>query len=67
MNVYDFDGTIYAGDSSVDFYVYCIWHDPKLLRFFPKQLLGAILHVLKKINTTQMKECFFSFLAGVNE
>ncbi len=23
INAYDFDGTIYPGDSSVDFYLYC--------------------------------------------
>lgn len=24
MNVYDFDGTVYAGDSTVDFYFFCL-------------------------------------------
>ena len=26
MNVYDFDQTIYHGDSTVDFYLYCVRH-----------------------------------------
>lgn len=24
MNVYDFDKTIYDGDSTIDFYLYCV-------------------------------------------
>ena len=29
MNVFDFDGTIYHGDSSKDFFFYCLKHYPK--------------------------------------
>ena len=30
MNVYDFDGTIYDGDSSVDFWLYSIRKKPSV-------------------------------------
>lgn len=39
MNVYDFDGTIYNGDSSVDIYFFLLKRYPKLIAYFPKQIL----------------------------
>lgn len=33
MNVYDFDNTIYKGESTLDYYFYCVKHHPRLLRF----------------------------------
>ena len=65
MNVYDFDGTIYGGDSTVDFYLYTLKKNPLLLRYLPRQIHGFILYKAKKISKTQMKEYFYSFLQGV--
>lgn len=62
MNVYDFDKTIYAGDSTLDFYFFCIKKHPLLLRFFPKQLTGLILYKFKKLDKTGFKEYFYTFL-----
>ena len=33
MNVYDFDNTIYKGESGFRFYFFCVKHHPKLLKF----------------------------------
>ena len=66
LNVYDFDGTIYKGDSSVDFYLYALKNRPVLARYAPIQALGFFLYGLKLINKTKMKEHFFSFLSGVD-
>ena len=33
MNVYDFDNTIYAGESVFDFYIFCVRKHPSLIRF----------------------------------
>lgn len=65
MNVYDFDGTIYCGDSSLDFYFYCLCHRPLIIRFLPKQLLGILAYKLRFISKTQGKAAFFSFLKGI--
>lgn len=62
MNVYDFDKTIYAGDSTVDFYLYCLKKQPKLIKALPEQISGFVLYKLKRITKTQLKERFFSFL-----
>ena len=67
MNVFDFDGTIYAGDSSVDFWLFCLKKQPRLLRFFPKQMLGAALYALGRISKEEFKSRYFSFCAGISD
>ncbi|MCI8610856.1 MAG: HAD-IB family phosphatase [Clostridiales bacterium] len=62
MNVYDFDKTIYDGDSTIDFYLYCLRKRPKILCCAFRQCRGILLHKMHKIDTTAMKEQFFSFL-----
>ncbi|MBO7253495.1 MAG: HAD-IB family phosphatase [Oscillospiraceae bacterium] len=66
MNVYDFDGTIYDGDSTVDFYLYALKQNPTILRYTPKQAWGFILYGLKRISKTELKEYFFSFLSSID-
>ena len=62
VNVYDFDGTIYNGDSSIDFFKFCIKKNKKCLLILPKLFFYYILYFLKKKNKTEVKEVFFSFL-----
>ena len=66
MNVYDFDGTIYNGDSSVEFYLFCLKKYPCIMKYIPKQIGGMLKYKLKKIDKTIMKEYFFSFLREIN-
>lgn len=66
MNVYDFDGTIYDGDSTVDFYIYALKNQPLLLRYVPKQVVGFVLYAMRRIKKTRLKEYFFSFLNGID-
>lgn len=33
MNVYDFDGTLYDGESTFDFYLFCVKHHPRAIKF----------------------------------
>ncbi len=66
MNVYDFDDTIYRGDSSVDFYIFCLRKNIKLLKYLPKQIKAVILYKLKKIDKNKMKEIYFSFLNDID-
>ena len=66
MNVYDFDGTIYNGDSSVDFYRFSVKKNPYILLCIPKQAWGAMLYCIRKIDKTKLKEYFFSFLPKID-
>ena len=67
MNVFDFDGTIYAGDSSVDFWLFCLKRDSRLLKFLPKQIFAAFLFVFKRISKEEFKSRYFSFLSGISD
>ena len=62
MNVYDFDGTIYRGDSSVDFYLYCIVRYPWLICFLPYQIWGILCYKIGLTSKEREKSAFFSFL-----
>ncbi len=66
MNVYDFDKTIYNGDSTLDFYKFILKKYPKILKYLPKQLTGQFLFILKRIDKTKAKEYFYSFVLGID-
>ena len=67
MNVFDFDNTIYQGDSTIDFYLYCLKAEPKIIKWFPKQMIGVIKYKLKIIDKTTLKSDFFSFMRSVKD
>lgn len=67
MNVYDFDGTVYAGDSSVDFYLYCLRKHPAIAAFVFRQGWGVLQHATGRIDTMRMKQEFFCFLRDLKE
>lgn len=66
MNVYDFDKTIYDGDSSMDFYHYCLLNYPSALNCLFRQAWGICRYVAGRIDTTELKEMFFSFLPQIS-
>lgn len=67
MNVFDFDGTIYDGDSSIDFWLFSLQRRPSLMRYFPGQISGAFLYKIGKITKEEFKSRFFSFIAGISD
>ncbi len=67
LEVYDFDKTIYNGDSTVDFFIYCfkqkkitIWRVAILMPY-------TILFLLKIKSQKEYKEIFFSFLNDIDD
>lgn len=50
MNVYDFDNTIYDGESIVDFFLFLLKKDYKLLRYFPHIIVFLVKYKLNKIS-----------------
>lgn len=59
---YDFDKTIYKGDSSTDFFFYMIFSRPYLLLFAPYFLVMFALYGLKLVGKKRFKECMFFFV-----
>ena len=66
MNVYDFDKTIYNGDSTIDFYLFSLKKKPSLIRYIPIQAWGFVLYYCGKIDKTKLKEKFFRFLKSID-
>jgi len=64
MNVYDFDGTIYKGDSNLDFYLHCVRKYPRLLSLIPIQLLRFIASLPSGDRTT-LKQVLYYYLPRV--
>ena len=65
MNIYDFDGTLYSGDSTVDFLKYSFKKHPGLVRFLPAMGIAALKHYgFKSIDKTAMKQVFYSMFTG---
>lgn len=65
MNVYDFDETIYNGDSTKRFYFYCIKRHPSCICSIPKSILYFIFYKCKFCSKTKFKEEFYSFLSFI--
>lgn len=62
MNTYDFDHTIYDGDSSIDFYKYCVKKHPIIILCIFQQCVGLGLYIANFISKERFKEYFFCFL-----
>lgn len=65
VNLYDFDNTIYKGDSSTDFFFYAMMRYPNISKYIPKIIWNAILYKLKIKTKTKFKESIFSFLKSI--
>lgn len=66
MNVFDFDKTIFRGDSTAKFYKYCLVRFPKTWLHLPSMSAAfAKYYILKKGTKTQCKEVFYRFLAAI--
>jgi len=66
MNVYDFDDTIYNGDSSAQFYIFCLKKQPFLIRLVPYQAYAMLLYLLKQIDKTTMKTRFYCYMKHID-
>ncbi|HEU4966014.1 MAG TPA: HAD-IB family phosphatase [Candidatus Saccharimonadales bacterium] len=63
--VFDFDKTIYAGDSTVDFYFFCLSRNPSILRYVPLQCWHILRFKLGLETRTAMKSAFLIFLKDI--
>ena len=64
VNVYDFDNTIYDGETLVDFILYYIKTDRKIWKYVPKLIIIAIKDALHLFTVEQAIEAYASFLEG---
>jgi phosphoserine phosphatase len=68
MNVYDFDNTIYRGDSTADFLLFEIKRHPLAgLKAIAVTIVPALAYVLKLGTKEHMKEKMFSIISAVED
>lgn len=67
MNIYDFDKTIYDGDSTVDFIKYCAKRYKKAYRTVLPTLWAFLLYILGIYTKTRFKERMYRFLRYVDD
>ncbi len=67
MNVYDFDNTIYKGDSTTDLFLYSLRKHPKILKLLPGIFSGFIkFYIFKKGTKTQFKQKIMYFVKYID-
>ena len=63
MNAYDFDKTIFDGDSTANFYIFSLKRHKKIALLFPSLITAFLKFYVFKIGTkTQFKEKMYRFL-----
>lgn len=67
MNAYDFDKTIYDGDSTADFYIFCLKKHKSII-FLAPSLTAAFCkyYIFRKGTKTEFKEVMYRFLTKCN-
>ncbi len=66
IDVYDFDGTIFRGDSTMAFWLYCVRKKPGLLKHLPRQARALALMALGRWNLTRGKGEFLRFVRDID-
>lgn len=66
MNIYDFDNTIYDGDSSIDFFKFCLKKEKKILLDIIPISFNLFLYLTKFIEKEKFKSAFFRFLKRID-
>lgn len=67
INMYDFDDTIYSGDSSVDFIKYCFKKGYIKFNNLLKIMGSFIKYFFGVFDITEFKEVLFSFLSNIDD
>ena len=67
IDVYDFDGTIYDGDSTVDFFFFTLFRNPRMIVKLPVIFWYACLYLLHIVPLQTFKSHFFSFVTKIKD
>ncbi len=65
MNVYDFDGTIYEGDSTADFFRFSLRRHPGCLLTLPLTAVKGAGYALKIVDRDGLKTSLYRFLRHI--
>lgn len=66
VDVYDFDGTVYRGDSTQDFWRFCLRRKPALIKYLPRQVAALCMMGIKRWDLTRGKGEFLCFFRDID-
>ena len=66
IDVYDFDGTVFRGDTVFAFWFYCLRGRPALVRHLPRQLAALAMMACGRWDFARGKGAFLRFLRDVD-
>lgn len=66
-NLYDFDGVIYRGNCSFDFFIYCLTYYPNIFKYVPRYVVDYILIKNRLIDIDNKSYDFCRFLLDVKD
>jgi putative flippase GtrA/phosphoserine phosphatase len=67
MNVYDFDGTIYDGDVSIDFFLFTLRTTKRPWLALPRIFSSFLGYFLGRLTIEELKQAFFSLLKYLDD
>ena len=66
-DLYDFDKTVFNGESGSEFWHFCLKRHPLIIRFLPKQAVGFFgRYVFHIMSQERSKELFYSYLKAID-
>ena len=66
-DLYDFDKTVFNGESGSEFWLFCLKRHPRIIKYLPKQLKGLLGHfVFHSISKKKSKELIYSYLPSID-
>jgi len=66
IDIYDFDGTIFRGDSTRAFWLYCLRKKPALAKHLPRQMGALAMMACKRWDLTRGKGAFLRFVRDID-
>ncbi len=65
MNLFDFDNTLYDGESSFDFFIFCMKKRPKLVKYLHKLIFNLMKYKLCLISRQKLEMLICRNFAGI--
>lgn len=67
MNVYDFDNTIYDGESVIDFYIFCLFRKPTLVKYLPLSFVMLARYKMGFVSLEELEKKAVKYVGEIVE
>ena len=67
LAIFDVDYTLTKRETLVEFYLFMMLKNPKLLKYLPKSLFSFIFYAFKIQDASKVKKTFIRFIDGIEE